>query len=133
MKYIVTLNGNEYEVEVEKGVATEVFLGQTMFAAPTAAPTITLDVEANAMTPVPVAEKAAASGNGTPVEAPMAGNIVQAKCEEGKAVKQGDVLFILEAMKMENEITAPQDGTIDSVLVSKGNAVDTGAVLCTIV
>ncbi len=133
MKYIVTLNGNEYEVEVEKGVATEVFLGQTTFStAPVPAP-VSLDVESNAMTPVPVAEKAAATGNGAPVEAPMAGNIIQVKCDEGKAVKQGDVLFILEAMKMENEIVAPKDGTIDSILVSKGNAVDTGAVLCTIV
>ncbi len=62
----------------------------------------------------------------------MPGTILQVKCAAGQAVKRGDVLFILEAMKMENEIFAPHDGTISSVAVSQGAAVETGSVLCTL-
>ena len=62
----------------------------------------------------------------------MPGNILQVKVANGQAVKSGDVLFILEAMKMENEICAPKDGTVTSVCVTKGATVETGSVLCTL-
>ena len=72
------------------------------------------------------------TGAGEPVNAPMPGNILKVNVTAGQAVKSGDVLCILEAMKMENEIMAPKDGTVTQVLVSKGNTVDTGAPLVVI-
>ena len=62
----------------------------------------------------------------------MPGTILDVRCQQGQSVKEGDILFILEAMKMENEIFAGKDGTVTSVCVSKGASVDTGSVLCTI-
>ena len=63
---------------------------------------------------------------------PKPGNILDVRVSAGQNVKAGDILFILEAMKMENEIVAPKDGTLTSVCVSKGQVVETGAVLCTL-
>ena len=82
----------------------------------------------------PAAPKAApaASGSGETVSSPMPGTILDVKVAAGQAVKSGDILFILEAMKMENEIFAPCDGTVSSVAVSKGAAVNPGDVLCVI-
>ena len=74
----------------------------------------------------------AASGSGETVSSPMPGTILDVKVAAGQAVKSGDILFILEAMKMENEIFAPCDGTVSSVAVSKGAAVNPGDVLCVI-
>ena len=74
----------------------------------------------------------AAAGSGEPVNSPMPGTILDVKVAAGQAVKSGDVLMILEAMKMENEIMAPKDGTVTSVAVSKGASVESGALLCTI-
>lgn len=62
----------------------------------------------------------------------MPGTILDVRCSNGQAVRKGDVLFILEAMKMENEIFAPKDGTVTAVCTSKGAAVETGATLCTL-
>lgn len=126
MKYVVTLNGKKYEVEVEKGQATAVYAGEA--AAPVAAPAPA--AAPAAATPAPVA--AAPAGAGDPVTSPMPGTILAVRCANGQAVKKGDILFILEAMKMENEIFAPKDGTVTSVCVAKSAAVDTGTVLCTL-
>ena len=94
------------------------------------------EVKAPVEEPKPVVEapKAApaASGSGETVSSPMPGTILDVKVAAGQAVKSGDILFILEAMKMENEIFAPCDGTVSSVAVSKGAAVNPGDVLCVI-
>ena len=111
-KFIVNVNGNSYEVEVEEvGAAAN---------APVAAPV----AAAPAATAAPKATSAPVAG-GTPVKAPMPGNVLDIKVSNGQAVKKGDVLVILEAMKMENEISAPQDGTV-TVVASKGATVNTG-------
>ena len=111
-QYTVTVNGTAYEVTVES------VSGGRMASAPVARPA-----------PAPVA---AASGSGETVSSPMPGTILDVKVAAGQAVKSGDILFILEAMKMENEIFAPCDGTVSSVAVSKGAAVNPGDVLCVI-
>lgn len=125
MKYVVTLNGKQYEVEVEKGEATAVLRGDAPAAAAAPAP---------APAAAPAAAPAPACGTpagGEPIVSPMPGTILQVKCAAGQAIKRGDVLFILEAMKMENEIFAPHDGTVSSVAVAQGATVETGSVLCT--
>lgn len=118
-KYNVTVNGTAYEITLEVVDAADV--KTTASPAPAAAPT-------PAATPAP----AAVSAGGETVAAPMPGNILAVNVQNGAAVKKGDVLMILEAMKMENEIMAPCDGTIASVNVTKGSTVETGAVLCVI-
>lgn len=123
MKYIITLNGKQFAVEAERGKATAQYMGPAS-AAPAPVP-------AAAPAPAPAAP-AAPAGAGEPVKAPMPGNILDVRVSAGQTVKAGDILFILEAMKMENEIVAPKDGALTSVCVSKGQVVETGAVLCTL-
>ena len=115
-KYRVNVNGTVYEVELEEitGAAA---------ATPVAAP---------AAAPAPAAPVAAAPAGGEKVTAPMPGNILSVNVTAGQSVKRGQVLLILEAMKMENEIMAPCDGVIASVNTSKGSAVESGALLCVI-
>ena len=127
MKYKVTLKGRTYEVEVEAGEA--ILLDEYEAIAPSAPA-----APAAAPAPVPAAAPAApvVTGAGDPVNAPMPGNILKVNVSQGQAVKSGDVLCVLEAMKMENEIMAPKDGTVTQVLVSKGSTVDTGAPLVVI-
>lgn len=130
MKYIVTLNDKQYEVEVEKGKAVAAYIGEA--PAPVAAAPAPAAAPAAAPAPAPAAAPAAPAGAGDPVTSPMPGTILDVRCQQGQTVKNGDILFILEAMKMENEIFANKDGTVTSVCVSKGASVDTGSVLCTI-
>ena len=78
------------------------------------------------------APAAAPAGKGEVVASPMPGAILDVRCQSGQKVKAGDILFILEAMKMENEICAPRDGTVTAVCVSKGGQVETGTALCTL-
>ena len=131
MKYKVTLNGRTYEVEVEAGKA--MLLDEYEAIVPTAAPAPV--AAAPAAAPAPLAAPAAAPAPavapvaGEAVTAPMPGNILKVNVTEGQAVKEGDVLVVLEAMKMENEILAPKACTVKQVLVSKGASVDTGAPL----
>ena len=129
MKYKVTLNGRTYEVEVEAGKA--MCVAEYEAYAPAAAP-----VAAPAAAPAPVAAPAAAPAPaaaapvaGEAVTAPMPGNILKVNVTAGQAVKEGDLLVVLEAMKMENEIFAPKAGTVAQVLVQKGATVDTGATM----
>ena len=124
MIYKVTLNGKVYEVEVEKGEA--MIKAEFDAAVPSAAPAAPASQPAAAPA-APVA--AAPSGSASAVVAPMPGNINAVKVATGQAVKKGDVLIILEAMKMENEIVAPKDGKIGQVFVQKGATVSTGAPL----
>lgn len=124
MKYQVSLNGKQFEVEVEKGSVSAVPTG----AAPAPAPAAAAPA---APAPTAAPAPAAAPAGGETVAAPMPGTILDIRCTAGQAVKGGDVLFILEAMKMENEICAPHDGTVGTVCVQKGASVQTGAALCT--
>lgn len=119
---IVTVNGVAYNVTVEEGTGAPV--AAAALAAPAPAP-----AAAPAAPEAPAAPAGAAGA--VVVNAPMPGNILDVKVKPGDSVKAGDTLLILEAMKMENEISAPQDGTIASVDVRKGDVVDSGALLCT--
>ena len=111
-KYKVNVNGTVYEVTVEAMDGAAPVAAAPAAAAPAPAP--------------------AAPAGGEKVSAPMPGTILDVRVSNGAAVKKGDILFILEAMKMENEIMSPCGGTIASVSATKGAAVDSGALLCVI-
>ena len=130
MKYKVTLNGRTYEVEVEHGKAILLDEYEAIAPAPVAAAPAAAPVAATAPAAAPAAP--VVTGAGEAVNAPMPGNILKVNVQNGQAVKAGQVLVVLEAMKMENEIMAPKDGTVTQVLVSKGSTVDTGAPLVVI-
>lgn len=128
MKYKVTLNGKTYEVEVEKGKAILLDEYEALAPAPAAAPAAAAPAAAApAAAPAPAAPVNLAAGE--TVAAPMPGNILRVDVNQGDVVKAGQILVILEAMKMENEIVAPKDGTVAQVVTSKGAVVDTGAPL----
>ena len=128
MKYKVTLNNRVYEVEVEQGEAMlvdEYELAAPAAPAPVAAAPVASAAPAAAAAPVSVAA-------GEAVKSPMPGNILKINVTQGQQVSEGDVIMILEAMKMENEIVATRSGTIAQIAVSKGAVVETGAVLAVI-
>lgn len=123
MIYKVTLNGKVYEVEVEKGEA--VIQAEYEAALPAAAPVAPVAPAPSAPAPAaPAATPAAGSVNS--VRSPMPGNINEVRASAGQTVKSGEVIMILEAMKMENEIVAPKAGTITAIHVQKGAVVNTG-------
>ena len=131
MKYKITLNGRTYEVEVEAGKAMLLDEYEAIVpSAPAAAPAPAAPAAAPAAPAAPAVP--AVTGAGEAVTAPMPGNILKVNVTQGQAVKEGEVLCILEAMKMENEILAPKAGSVTQVLVSKGATVDTGAPLVVI-
>ena len=130
MKYKVTLNGRTYEVEVEAGKAMLIDEYEAIApAAPAAAAPVAAAPVAAAPAAPAAAPAAAAPVAGEAVTAPMPGNILKVAVKVGDTVKEGQLLCVLEAMKMENEIMAPKDGTVAQVLVSKGSTVDTGATM----
>ena len=124
-KYNITVNGTTYEVVVEEA--------GSFASAPVAAPVFTAPVAAPAAAAAPAAPKAtAAAGGANKVTAPMPGTILDVKVSVGQSVKKGDVICVLEAMKMENDIPAPCDGVIASVNVQKGASVAANDVLATL-
>jgi biotin carboxyl carrier protein len=129
--YTITVNGNVYNVSVEEGT-TQVAAPRA--AAPVAAPAPVAAAPAPvAAAPAPTAAPAPAGSQGSvTVPAPMPGKILGVKVSVGQAVKKGDVLVILEAMKMENEIVAAADGTVASINVSNGDTVESGSTLVTL-
>ena len=136
MKYKVTLNKRVFEVEVEQGEAMLVDEYDAVAPVPVAAPVAAAPVAAApapvaAAAPAPAAAPSAVAA-GEVVKSPMPGNILKIQVSQGQQVKEGDVLIILEAMKMENEIVAPKTGSVAQIIVTKGQVVETGAPLAVI-
>lgn len=120
--YRITVNGTAYDVAVEELGAGAV-ASAPVAAAPVAAP---------AAAPAPAAPKASGSEGGVKVNSPMPGKILSVKASVGQSVSKGDVIMVLEAMKMENEIVAPESGTVASINVNEGDSVEAGAVLASL-
>ena len=114
-KFNVTVNGTAYEVEVEEVKAAG--------SAPAPRPAAAAPAPKPAAAPVAAAPKAAAGAGEHSIDAPMPGKVVKLVANEGAAVKAGEVLLILEAMKMQNEITADADGTVKKFNVAAGQSV----------
>jgi biotin carboxyl carrier protein len=120
--YTITVNGNVYEVSVEEGATgvTSAPVAQAPKAAPKA-PVVATPVKA-----------ASTSAGSVKVNSPMPGKILAIKANAGQSIKKGQVICVLEAMKMENEIVAPSDGTVASINVAVGSSVEAGEVLATL-
>ncbi len=129
--YTITVNGNVYEVTVEEGFTGKASAPKAAAPAPKAAPAPAA-VPAPAAAPAPAPAAPAGAAGSVVVTAPMPGKILGVKASAGQAVKKGQVILILEAMKMENEIVAPQDGTVATINVSVGDSVEPGATLATL-
>ena len=120
--YTITVNGNVYDVTVEEGVSTGAVASAPVKAAPAAAPKA-----APAAAP-----KASAGAGAVKIEAGAAGKVFKVEASVGQAVKSGDTVLVLEAMKMEIPVVAPKDGTVASIDVAVGDAVEAGATLATL-
>ena len=141
MRYVVKVNGKEYDVEVEKlggpyaslSRSTAYVQGVPVAVAPVApvAPA-PAPVAAPAPAPAPKAAPAPSSSGGVDIVSPMPGKVFKLVAQPGDQVAEGQVVMILEAMKMENEIVAPQAGTVDAILVKEGDLVETDTVLATL-
>lgn len=129
--YTITVNGNVYNVTVEEGTVSAPAAAAAPVAQAAPAP-----VPAPAPKAAPAAPKAAPASGGAAgnikVNSPMPGKIISIKANIGDKLKKGDVILILEAMKMENEIVAPSDGTVASINVTPGQAVEAGTLLATL-
>lgn len=133
MKYKITLKGKTYEVEVERGEAMVLDEYEAKAPVPPAAAAPVAVAAPVAAAPAAAAPAApAVIAAGTSVDAPLPGNIFAIKVKEGDAVKAGDVLIVIEAMKMENEVCAPSDGVVKQIAVTKGQLVATGDTLVVI-
>ena len=129
--YNITVNGVTYAVQVEEVGTVSTPVAAPVAAAPVAAPAAA-PAPTPAAAPAPTAPKATGSAGAVAIKAPMPGNIIKVNVKVGAAVKKGDVLVVLEAMKMENDVCAPQDGVVASVEVAQGATVETDAVLVTL-
>lgn len=129
MKYKVTLNNRVYEVEVEQGEA--MLVNEYELAAPAAAAAPAAPAAPVAAAPA-AAPAAGALAAGEVITSPMPGNILKINVAQGQHVNEGDVLIVLEAMKMENEISATKSGTVAQINVTKGAVVETGTPLVVI-
>jgi glutaconyl-coA decarboxylase len=144
MRYVVKVNGKEYDVEVEKlggpyaslSRSTAYVQGVPVAVAPVAspapAPAPVAAAPAPAPKPAPAPAAAPSSSGGVDIVSPMPGKVFKLVAQPGEQVAEGQVVMILEAMKMENEIVAPQAGTVDAILVKEGDLVETDTVLATL-
>lgn len=121
--YTITVNGNVYDVTVEEGTST---------GAVASAPAAPKAVAPAAPKAAPAPKAAASAAGSVKINAPMPGKIVDVKVNPGDAVKKGQVVLVLEAMKMENDIVAPEDGTVASVNVAVGSTVEAGETIATL-
>ncbi len=133
-KYNVTVNGITYEVEVEevKGEFQPRSVAAPVVSAPAPQAPAAQPVKAEPKEEKPVAPAPNIATEGEKIECPMPGTIIKVSVSEGQEVKKGEVLFVLEAMKMENEIMSPRDGKIVQVGVAKGATANTGDLLAVI-
>ncbi len=132
MKYKVTLNNRTYEVEVEEGKAMLIDEYEAYAPAAPAPVAAAAPVAASPAAAAPAAPAGASLAAGELVKSPMPGNILKINVTQGQKVSEGDVLLVLEAMKMENEIVATKSGTVAQIVTAKGAVVETGAPLVVI-
>jgi Acetyl/propionyl-CoA carboxylase, alpha subunit len=129
--YTITVNGNAYNVSVQEGIAAPA-PAPVYAAAPVAPVTAPAPAAPAEPAPAPAAPTTGGSAGSVKINAPMPGKIVSVKASVGQNVKKGDVILILEAMKMENEIVSTQDGVVASINVTTGQSVEAGALLATL-
>lgn len=133
MKYVVTVNGEKFEVEVERAGRASSSLSrgpvERRSSTPVQEPVAPVATKVEAPKPAPVQESTPVSSGDNAILAPMPGTILDIKVAVGDKISVGDVVVVLEAMKMENEITSEYDGTVSAIKVKKGDTVDTDAVL----
>ena len=128
--YTITVNGNVYDVTVEERVGGAAPVAPVV--TPVAAPVAPAPVAAPAAAPAPAAPKASGNAGSVQITAGAAGKVFKLEASVGQAVKKGDAVVIIEAMKMEIPVVAPQDGTVASIDVAVGDAIEAGTVLATL-
>ena len=132
-KYIVTIDSNKFEVEVEENGVVKSAVQPVAVAAPAAAPApVATAAPAPAAAPAPVAAPTAAPADGNKVTSPLPGTLLKVVAKQGTTVAEGDLLCVIEAMKMENEIRSPYSGTVASVVASEGAMLNAGDLILVI-